>query len=106
MANLQNLRPIDNSQRSHEEHSESSRKGGKASGEARRKKKLLRETLEMLLEMEDKKGRTGQDAICVALFKRANAGDTKAFEIIRDTIGQKPIEKIEKTERPIIKDDI
>ena len=102
MANEQNLKPI----RSKKEARDKGRAGGKASGKARREKKLLRDTLLELLEMTDKKGHTGQDAICVSLFKRANQGDTKAFEIIRDTIGQKPIERIEKTERPIINDDI
>lgn len=103
MGNIQNLLTGEDRHKfTHEEHS----KGGKASAEARREKKLLRETLMELLEMEDKKGLTGQQAICIALFKRANAGDTKAFEIIRDTIGQKPIDVIQKTEVPIIKDDI
>lgn len=92
--------------RSTEEAKEKGRAGGKKSGEARRKKKLLKETLEAMLEIEDKKGRTMQDAICIALFKRANAGDTKAFEIIRDTIGQGIQQKVQVENVPIIKDDI
>ena len=89
-----------------QEQKELAKKGGKASVKARREKKLLRDTLLMLLEMQDNKGNTGQDNICLALYKRANKGDTKAFEIIRDTIGQKPIDVIQKTEIPIIQDDI
>ena len=92
--------------RSTEEAKEKGRAGGKKSGEARRRKKLLKETLEAMLEIEDKKGRTMQDAICIALFKRANAGDTKAFEIIRDTIGQGIQQKVQVENVPIIKDDI
>ena len=33
----------------------------------------------------------------IAIFERALNGDTKAFEIIRDTIGEKPKEQIEST---------
>ena len=33
--------------------------------------------------------------ITVALIQKALKGDTKAFEIIRDTIGQKPIEQLD-----------
>ena len=81
-------------------------KGGKASGEVRRKKKQLRDELEVLLAITDNNDKTIQEKICFALIKKASEGDTKAFEIIRDTIGQKPIDVIQKTEIPIIKDDI
>lgn len=74
------------------------RKGGKASGEAKRKKKLLKECLDELLqkEWENRNGEkmAGSEAISVALFKKALAGDMKAFEIVRDTAGQKPIDKV------------
>ena len=106
MGKLENLKPIKKGELSRDEAVKRGSNGGKASGKARREKKLLRETLIELLEMENKKGVTGQESICCALFKRANTGDTKAFEIIRDTIGQKPVEKIETTEKPIIQDDI
>ena len=97
MANEQNLNPFgtltENEQR------EISSKGGKASGEARRKKKLLRECLEILLEKEmtDKKGETmtGAEALSAKLFKEAMKGNVKAFEVLRDTAGQKPVEKVE-----------
>jgi hypothetical protein len=96
MANEQNLNPFgtltENEQR------EISSKGGKASGEARRKKKLLRECLEILLEKEmtDKKGETmtGAEALSAKLFKEAMKGNVKAFEVLRDTAGQKPVEKV------------
>ena len=102
MANEQNLKII----KTTKEAREKGRNGGIASGKAKRQKKLLRDTLIMLLEMQDKKGVSGQDNICLALYKKAHNGDTKAFEIIRDTIGQKPIDVIQKTEIPIIQDDI
>lgn len=76
----------------------SGRKGGIASGEAKRRKKLLKECLDELLEKDyvDKKGNkaSGAEALASTLFKKALAGDLKAFELVRDTAGQKPIDKI------------
>lgn len=74
-------------------------KAGKASGEARRKKKLLRECLEIILEkeMKGKNGETitGAEALTTKLFAEAMKGNVKAFEVIRDTAGQKPVEKVQ-----------
>ena len=98
------LKPLNT--RTKEEQKKIATLGGVKSGEARRKKKLLRQELEILLDITDKNNKTIQEKICFALIKKASEGDTKAFEIIRDTIGQKPIERIEKTERPVIQDDI
>ena len=75
-------------------------KGAAASAEAKRARKTIRAELETLLSMpaKDKKGNetghTVQTAIIVALVAKASKGDTKAFEIIRDTIGEKPAERI------------
>ena len=84
--------------RSGEEAVENGRKGGIASGQARRNKKILRDCLEMLLEKEitDKSGNTmtGAEAMAVKVFQQALKGDLKAFEIVRDTAGQKPVEKV------------
>ena len=63
--------------------------GGKASGEARRKRKTLKE--ELLLMLAD--GDT-QQSVTLALIEKAMGGDTKAFEVIRDTIGEKPVDKV------------
>lgn len=94
--NEENLIP--NSQRTPSELREMATKGGKASGEARRNKKILRDCLEMLLEKEitDKSGNTmtGAEAMAVKVFQQALKGDLKAFEIVRDTAGQKPVEKV------------
>ena len=96
MANEQNLNPFGTL--TEDEQREISSKGGKASGEARRKKKLLRECLEILLEKEitDKKGETmsGAEALSTKLFAEAMKGNVKAFEVLRDTAGQKPVEKV------------
>lgn len=96
MANEQNLNPFGTLTES--EQREISSKGGIASGEARRNKKLLRECLEILLEKEisDKSGNkmTGAEAMAAVVFQKAIKGDLKAFEIVRDTAGQKPVEKV------------
>ncbi|MBQ9452366.1 MAG: hypothetical protein IJU65_03615 [Desulfovibrio sp.] len=88
MANEQNLKPCRNKR----EARERGLIGGKKSGEARRRKRTLRELLEVLLET--KQGdMTTAEAITIALAEKALSGDVKAFETIRDTIGQKPVEK-------------
>ena len=73
--------------------------GGKASGEAKRKKKLLKDCLNELLasELTDKHGvtRTGSEMLAATLMKKAMKGDVKAFEVIRDTAGEKPVDKVE-----------
>lgn len=96
MANEQNLQPV----RSKSEARERGRNGGKASGQARKKRKTLREGLLLLLNepIKDKDGtltdKTTQDAIISGLIKRAIVGDTRAFELIRDTIGEKPVQDV------------
>jgi hypothetical protein len=96
MANEQNL--IKNEDLTPEQRRKNASKAGKASGEARRNKKLLRECLEILLEkeMKGKNGETmsGAEALTTKLFAEAMKGNVKAFEVIRDTAGQKPVEKI------------
>lgn len=72
-------------------------KGGKASAEARRKKRDLRMALELLLEREIKQGNeviTGAQALSARLYKEALQGNVRAFEVLRDTVGQKPVEKV------------
>ncbi len=80
-------------------HDGSARKAQEKSAAAQSERKTLREGLLLLLSEELKKdgkpsGKTTQDAIIAGLVKRAVAGDTRAFEIIRDTIGEKPVERI------------
>ena len=68
--------------------------GGKASVKARKEKKLLKDELAILMETINKDGKTYQELISTALVKEALKGNTKAYEIIRDTMGQKPKEEI------------
>lgn len=92
-----NLHPFTSDQ-SREEAAKNGSKGGIASGEARRQKKNLRLALEMLLEKDfkDKDGNivSGAEAITAKLFQQAMNGNVKAFGMLRDTVGQKPVEKI------------
>ncbi len=81
---------IPTNKRSKEEARELGRKGGIASGKARRERKTLKEELVMLLEDDD-----NNKKISVALLKRALDGDISAFTTIRDTIGEKPTDRIE-----------
>lgn len=93
MANEQNLRPSE-----YKLSQEEAKKGGIKSGEARRRKRDLRLALEMLLEKEykDKRGEsiTGTEAITAKLFEQAMKGNVKAFETIRATVGQDPVQKV------------
>lgn len=89
--NESNLIPFN--ERTEKEQREIARKGGIASGEARRRKRDLKEELLLLLEDEDT-----QKKISIALIERAMIMDNmgnKAFEVIRDTIGEKPVDKLE-----------
>lgn len=89
---------IPTTKRSKNEVRKNAAKGGRKSGEVRRQKKLLKDCLDELLqkEWENRQGEkmSGSEAISVAVFKKALAGDMKAFEIVRDTAGQKPVDKI------------
>lgn len=96
-----------------EQRRENGRKGGIASGEAKRAKKAMKERLEILLEMNLKSGRgadieaiknfaelkgkniTVQDAMMIAQIQKALKGDTNAAVFVRDTAGQNPTQKIE-----------
>ena len=87
----EDLQPV----RSKDEAKERGKKGGIASGKARRKKKTIRETLEMMLAGKLPGGETRQEAIVFALMGKALSGDVRAFEVIRDSIGEKPSDKVD-----------
>lgn len=108
--NESNLRPFD--KMSEREQKEIARKGGTASGRARREKKAMKDTLEMILGLSLKKGKKAnvesvqslaelkgknisvQEAIAIAMAQRAMKGDVSAVAFIRDTTGQKPTDKV------------
>ena len=90
-----------------EEQAKIAKRGGEASGEARRAKRSLREFVEIFSELKVKDEvknmmkelgipeelMTRKMQPVVALFNRANKGDVSAFNAIRDILGEKPIEK-------------
>ena len=92
-----NLVPF-TSEQSREEAVANGRKGGIASGEARRAKKSLREAMQILMDTDlsgkDGKSMTGTEAMAAKAFQAALKGDWKAWELVRDTAGQKPVEKV------------
>ena len=104
-----------------ERRAECGRKGGLAKREATRKRKEMRETLDILLNMPMKKGKvyTAEDikcfadlkgknitidqAVMVCLIQKALKGDINAIAMIRDTVGEKPSDKVEvKDVTPVI----
>ena len=98
-----------------EQRAECGRKGGIAKREATRRRKEMRETLDILLKMPMKKGKTysAEDIKCfadlkgknitidqammVCLVQKALKGDLSAIGMVRDTVGEKPAEKVEAT---------
>ena len=104
-----------------EERSKWGKIGAEKSIEVRRKRKEMRETLDILLNMPMKKGKvyTAEDIKCFAdlkgknitidqammicLVQKALKGDLNAIAMIRDTVGEKPADKMEvKDVTPVI----
>jgi len=67
---------------------ENGRKGGIRSGEAKRENKLIRDRI------LERMGESDWDTMIDKLIERATE-DTKSFEVLRDTIGQKPKDQLE-----------
>lgn len=120
MANEQNLVPFTSDQ-DREKARQNGIKGGIASGKVRREKRLIKDSIEMVLGLEVKNEKmreqlkklgiqdedmTNQLALVVAMVNKGLKGDTQAFNSLRDTIGQKPVERTEVTEVPKIVDDV
>lgn len=93
---LKNLKPGGDA---HKLTDEDRAKGRRNRKENTLRRKELKECLDILLEKEITSASgvtmTGAEAISAKLFEQALKGDKKAFEIIRDTAGQKPVEKIQ-----------
>lgn len=101
---------IDAAHRTEEELRAMTKKGGIRSGEARRRKKTMREALEMLMYntelsegLKDRLRAEGiaeedmnhQMAVTRSLIAKAEAGDVQAYNAICGMIGEKPAEKVE-----------
>lgn len=93
-----------NQKLSPDERKASAKKAGKASGQARKKKKELKEYLQALLDTKQtaivngkEKKITTSEAMAMKAIKEALKGDWKAWELVRDTAGQKPVDKVKVT---------
>ena len=114
--NEDNLIPFN--ERTEEEQRRIASMGGKASGEARRRKKTLKEQFDLLLSLPvNKDGKIGQKikvvaddlgipveeldnqmAMCINMFSNSmGKNPTQAFTSIQATIGEKPVEEIKVT---------
>lgn len=96
--NPQNLKSL--ADRPLEERREIARKGGEASGKAKERKRTLKDTLQIWLEsdsgVKDKDGNPlkGMDLMVAVAVKNMAKGNPRYWEIIRDTAGEKPVEKV------------
>ena len=105
MANEQNLMPIElvNSRRTREQHSEDSRRAGQKSGEVRRQRKAMKETMKMLLDLKlpdceakelyrnmgvEDKDLNIQTSILIEQTKKAMNGNLDSAKFCRDTAGE------------------
>lgn len=95
-----------------ERRAECGRKGGIANGKTHKRRREMRETLDILLNMPTKKGKvydaeeiqayanlkgknlTIDQAMMVGLVQKALKGDLNAIAMVRDTVGEKPAEKV------------
>lgn len=121
MANEQNLQP---GNVNHTLTPEEGQKGGIASGKARREKKSMQELAKLILNLSMKNGEvhsveniqsladiqgknlTVDQAILLKQVEKALRGDLQSATFIRDTSGNKPIERVETAEIPKIVDDV
>ena len=85
---------ITNSERTPQQLKEMTSKAGKASGEARREKKLFQNAVLAALQAKNENGKTLLEEIVAAQIKRAMKEDTRAFDGLHDTSGEKQTDKI------------
>ena len=115
MANEQNL--IKNEDLTPKQRRENASKAGKASAKKRQQNKTFKEIINKFLDGQVTDDRLKEQMVefgfadnevsnksCAvfALWKEAIKGNTKAFELMRDTIGEKPIEQIQNINPPVI----
>lgn len=70
-------------------------KGGKASAKARQEKKTIKKYLQLLLDEGDFNGKCGAEAVACSVMQQAVNGNIRAMIFIRDTVGEKPINKMQ-----------
>lgn len=90
MANEQNLKPIRKGDLSSEELKRRQSNGGKKSAQARKERKLIKDRI------LERMGETDWDEMIDGLIERSK-DSVKDFEVLRDTIGEKPKDQLEVT---------
>lgn len=84
--------------RTPEQRREQARKANRASTRAKREAKEIKDFLKILLDTKmtttDGKKMTGAEAMATRAFREAIKGDWKAWELVRDTAGQKPADRV------------
>lgn len=90
MANIENLKPIRKGDLSNEELKKRQSNGGKKSAQARAEKKLIKDRI------LERMGAQDWDEYIDGIIARAKESKADA-EFLRDTIGEKPVEKQELT---------
>ena len=118
--NIQNLKPYNKTDNilTSEEAKRRGRNGAKKSAEVRRARKTMKETILELMEKEvnpDNYGidsgilgdkATMQEVIMAAMLREAANGSEKAAQLLRDTIGEAPVNRQEIKQEVITQDDL
>lgn len=77
-------------------------KGGRKSGETKRRRKAFAEAFEVLLAkgFVDRNGNeiTGIEALVAKIYQEAMDGDMTAAKFIRDSVGESPVQRVETVE--------
>lgn len=110
MANEQNLIPMN--RRTPEERKEIAKMGAEATNKKIAEKKAMKEMLRTIMSLPEKdealkthmidlgiedEDLINQTTILVKQIEKAKAGDSTAVQFIRDTMGEKPSDKVEYT---------
>jgi len=100
MANYDNIKGKGFDHRTTDEAREIGRKGGIRSGEVRREKADLKRQMQIWLDADvarDANGNylTGAEYMVQIAVQEMKKGNPKFWELIRDTAGQKPIDRIQ-----------
>ena len=103
MAKEDNLIPF-TSEQSREQAKINGRKGGIASGEARREKATMKKALEMLLNEKNDKGITYRDLCTLGLIKGATQGKAENYKVMLQLLGE--LQEQESTETPSVQINI
>lgn len=114
MANYENIEKYGFDKMPEEERKRLGSKGGKASGETRRRKRLMEQEADLLLSRQcrTKKGKkaleelgikTGSNQMAMVAQQVISAleGDMNALNWLRDILGEKPAEKLDSSLRTV-----